>query len=169
VKFALIEAEKATCPVETACKALGVSRPGFYAWRSRPESAHSRVDRRLAVLVRESHERSRNTYGSPRIHADLRAQGICTSRKRVIRVMQDQELRARVRRRYKCTTMSDHDQPVAPNLLDRRFEAEAPNQRWVRHHRTAHRRERQTFPCRGGGLVLAVHSRVGLVVARHLG
>jgi putative transposase len=131
VKFALIEAEKATCPVETACKALGVSRPGFYAWRSRPESAHSRVDRRLAVLVRESHERSRNTYGSPRIHADLRAQGICTSRKRVIRVMQDQELRARVRRRYKCTTMSDHDQPVAPNLLDRRFEAEAPNQRWV--------------------------------------
>jgi putative transposase len=131
VKFALIEAEKASCLVATACKALGVSRPGFYAWRRRPESTHARADRRLAVMVRESHERSRKTYGSPRVHADLDAQGIHVSRKRVIRIMQEQELKARVRRRYKCTTMSDHDQPVAPNILARRFEADVPNQRWV--------------------------------------
>jgi putative transposase len=131
VKFALIEAEKASCLVATACKALGVSRPGFYAWRRRPESTRARADRRLAVMVRESHERSRKTYGSPRVHADLNAQGIHLSRKRVIRIMQEQELKARVRRRYKCTTMSDHDQPVAPNILARRFEADVPNQRWV--------------------------------------
>jgi transposase InsO family protein len=131
VKFALIEAEKASCLVATACKALGVSRPGFYAWRRRPESTHARADRRLAVMVRESHERSRKTYGSPRVHADLDAQGVHVSRKRVIRIMQEQELKARVRRRYKCTTMSDHDQPVAPNILARRFEADVPNQRWV--------------------------------------
>jgi putative transposase len=131
VKFALIEAEKASFPVATLCRALRVSRPGFYGWRRRPESARSREDRRLAVLVRESHERSRKTYGSPRVHADLGAQGERVSRKRVIRLMQDQKLKARVRRRYKCTTMSDHDLPVAPNLLDRRFEADAPNERWV--------------------------------------
>ena len=129
VKFALIEAEKASCPVAISCKALGVSRPGFYAWCRRTESTHAREDRRLEVLVRESHDRSRKTYGSPRVHAELAGEHV--SRKRVIRLMQEQELKARVRRRYKCTTMSDHDQPVAANLLDRRFEAEAPNQRWV--------------------------------------
>lgn len=131
MKFALIEAEKASCLVATACRALGVSRPGFYAWRRRPESTHARADRRLAVMVRESHERSRKTYGSPRVHADLDAQGVHVSRKRVIRIMQEQDLKARVRRRYKCTTMSDHDQPVAPNILARRFDADVPNQRWV--------------------------------------
>lgn len=117
--------------MSTACKALGVSRQGFYAWRRRPESRHARDDRRLGVLVRESHERSRKTYGSPRVHADLAAGGERVSRKRISRLMREQGLKARERRRYKCTTMSDHDQPVAPNLLARRFEAEVPNQRWV--------------------------------------
>jgi putative transposase len=79
----------------------------------------------------ESHERSRRTYGSPRIHAELAAQGERSSRKRVIRLMQEQDLQARERRRYKCTTMSDHDQPVAANHLARRFEAQLPNQRWA--------------------------------------
>jgi transposase InsO family protein len=83
------------------------------------------------VLVRESHERSRRTYGTPRVHADLGARGEHVSRKRVARLMKEQGLKARVRRRYKCTTDSDHDQPVAPNLLDRRFDADAPNERWV--------------------------------------
>jgi len=110
---------------------LGVSTAGYYAWRRRAESSHARDDRRLAVLVRESHERSRRTYGSPRVHAELAARGEHVSRKRVIRLMQEQDLKARVRRRYKCTTMSDHDQPVAANLLARRFEADVPNQRWV--------------------------------------
>jgi transposase InsO family protein len=113
------------------CKAMRVSRQGYYAWRRRPESTHCKVDRRLAVLVREAHVTSRKTYGSPRVHAELVAKGEKVSRKRVVRLMQEQELVARQRRRYRCTTDSDHDQPVAANLLDRRFEAEAPNQRWV--------------------------------------
>ena len=119
------------CSIAVGCRALDVSRAGFYAWRGRSESSHEREDRRLTVLVRESHERSRRTYGSPRVHAELTAQGERLSRKRVIRLMQEQELKARERRRYKCTTMSDHDQPVAANLLARRFEAEVPNQRWA--------------------------------------
>jgi transposase InsO family protein len=132
VRFAFISAEKADGePVARWCRALEVSRSGYYAARRRPEPQHARDDRRLAVLVREAHERSRRTYGSPRVHAELVAQGEQVSRKRVVRLMQEQELRARVRRRFKHTTDSDHPLPVAPNLLDRRFEAEQPNQRWV--------------------------------------
>jgi transposase InsO family protein len=85
----------------------------------------------LRVLVRESHERSKRRYGSPRVHRELLQNGVRIGRKRVVRLMQQQQLVARKRRRYKCTTMSNHDQPVAPNLLNRDFVAEAPNQRWV--------------------------------------
>jgi transposase InsO family protein len=131
VKFALVDAEKANYPIAEMCAWLAVSRAGFYAWRKRPESAHAVEDRRLRVLVRESYDRNKKRYGSPRVHRELGKNGVHTSRKRVVRLMQDQELVARKRRRYKCTTMSDHDQPVAANLLDRKFEAEAPNQRWV--------------------------------------
>ena len=85
----------------------------------------------MTVLVREAHECSRKTYGSPWVLAELAGKGEHVSRKRVIRLMQQEGLKARVRRRYKCTTMSEHNQPVAPNILDRQFEAERPNQRWV--------------------------------------
>jgi putative transposase len=110
---------------------LQVTPSGFYAWRRRPESTHAVDDRRLKVLVRASFDESKQRYGSPRIHADLREQRERVSRKRLVRLMQEEGLKARVRKRYKHTTMSDHDQPVADNLLDRQFEAEAPNQRWV--------------------------------------
>ena len=126
----MIEAEKAI-PTARLCAALGVSRSGFYAWRSRPESVHAQQDRRLRVLVRASFEGSRRRYGSPRIHEDLMEQQVRVSRKRVVRLMQEEGLVARARKRFKSTTISDHDQPVAANLLDRRFEAESPNQRWV--------------------------------------
>jgi transposase InsO family protein len=131
VKFAFIAAEKAEEGVARWCRALGVSRAGYYAWRGRPESRHAREDRRLSVLIREVHERSRRTYGSPRVHAELAARAERIGRRRIIRLMQQEGLEARVRRRYRSTTMSEHDQPVAPNLLERRFEADLPNQRWV--------------------------------------
>ena len=85
----------------------------------------------MRVLVRASFEASRQRYGSPRVLEDLREQQIRVSRKRVVRLMQEEGLQARARKRFKSTTMSDHDQPVAGNLLDRQFEAPAPNQRWV--------------------------------------
>ncbi len=87
--------------------------------------------RQLGVLVRASLEGSRKRYGSPRVWEDLVEDGIHVSRKRVVRLMQEQGLRARARKRFKATTMSDHDQPVAANLLNREFTAAAPNQRWV--------------------------------------
>jgi putative transposase len=110
---------------------MHVSTSGFYASRSRPESPHTQTDRRLRVLVQASFDESKQRYGSPRVHEDLLEQDEHVSRKRVVRLMQEDGLVARLRKRFKRTTLSDHDQPVAANLLDRRFEAEAPNQRWV--------------------------------------
>jgi putative transposase len=131
MRFVFIAATKAEHSVTILCRCLQVTRGGFYAWQRRPESAHARDDRRLKVLVQASFEESRQRYGSPRIHEDLIEQHEHVSRKRVIRLMQEEGLQARPRRRYKVTTMSDHDQPVAANLLDRQFAALAPNRRWV--------------------------------------
>jgi putative transposase len=131
VRFRFIIAERAEHSVTILCRCLDVTRGGFYAWQRRPESTHARDDRRLTVLVRVSFKESQQRYGSPRIHEDLLEQQEHVSRKRVVRLMQEDGLVARRRKRYKLTTMSDHEQPVAANLLDRRFAADAPNQRWV--------------------------------------
>jgi len=125
VRFRFIAAEKATHAVPILCRCVRVTRSGFYAWCHRPESTHTRDDRRLKVLVHVAFEESKHRYGSPRIHADLLEQQEQVSRKRVVRLMQEDGLVARARKRYKLTTMSDHDHPVAANLLDRRFEADA--------------------------------------------
>jgi transposase InsO family protein len=129
MRFAFILAERACWPVVVMCAVLKVSASGFYAWLRSTPSARDQKDERLKVLIGESFAKSRRTYGSPRVHADLVGERV--GRNRVIRLMQDEKLVARVRRRYRSTTMSDHDQPVADNLLNREFEATAPNQRWV--------------------------------------
>jgi putative transposase len=132
VRFAFIAAEKEHHSLALLCRCLGVTRSGFHAWQARPESTHTKRDRQLKVLVRASFTASKGRYGSPRIHRDLlEDHQERVSRKRVIRLMQEDGLKARVRKRFKCTTMSDHDQPVAANLLNREFTAEAPNRRWV--------------------------------------
>jgi putative transposase len=131
MRFRFIAVEKAEHTVTILCRCLRVTRSGFYAWQRRPESTHARDDRRLTVLVRASFEESEHRYGSPRVHEDLLEQHEQVSRKRVVRLMQEDGLHARLRKRYTLTTMSDHDHPVAANLLDRQFTADAPNQRWV--------------------------------------
>lgn len=129
--FAWVDAEKAAYPVRTLCRVMKVSPSGFYASRGRPESTHTRQDRRLRVRIHASFQASRTWYGSPRVHRDLIDDGVRVSRKRVARLMKEDGLVARKRKRFKMTTMSDHDQPIADNVLDRQFEAAAPNQRWV--------------------------------------
>ena len=131
MRFTFIAAKKAEHTVSILCRCLRVTRSGFYAWQCRPESRHARDDRRLKVLVRASFEKSQRRYGSPRVHEDLLEQQIAVSRKRVIRLMQEDGLKARVRKRFKATTMSDHDLPIATNVLNRQFTAAAPNRRWV--------------------------------------
>ncbi len=132
MKFALIETEKVNYSVSKMCAWLGVSRAGYYAWRKREPSARQQRDEQLKVAGLAGHATGRGNYGSLRIHRELREeQGICTGIRRVTRLRRALQLKARVRRRYKHTTVSDHDQPIAPNLLKRKFDATAPNQRWV--------------------------------------
>ena len=132
MKFAFIDAEKAAHRITKLCRLLEVSRAGFYAWCGRVPSSRAIEDARLTILIREAHERSRCTYGSPRIHAELEARGIYVSRGRVIRLMQAEKIAARQRRRYRVVTAAENmQQLVAPNLLDRQFQPSTPNQSWA--------------------------------------
>ena len=131
MRFRFIAAEKAHHAVTTLCRCLDVTQSGFYAWCTRPASRRTQEDRRLTVLVQTSFRAGRGYYGSPRISDDFVEWGERVSRKRIIRLMRAQGLVARVRKRYKRTTMSEHDQPVADNLLRQEFTAARPNQRWV--------------------------------------
>lgn len=132
MKYAFIAAEKACFPVTVLCEVLGVSRSGFYAWHSRPTSRRKAQDRVLGELVAEIHRASRGTYGSPRVHATLRAQQVHVGKKRVARLMREQNLRTRRKRRFRPNgTPMDATLPVAPNVLSRNFSCPAPNQVWV--------------------------------------
>lgn len=113
------------------CTTLEVSRSGFYVWLGRGESRRAREDCRLTVLIREEHERSRGTYGAPRIHAALKKRGEACGLHRVERLMQVAGIRSKVRRKFKKTTNSNHPHPIAPNILDQKFSVDAPNQVWV--------------------------------------
>jgi len=131
VKFAFIAAKKAVYPVEVLCSVLEVSRSGYYAWCKRPPPPRAVADAQLAAEIAGVHQRSRRTYGSPRVHADLRAKGLRVSRKRVERVMRENGIAALRKRPFRRTTDSNHDNPIAPNLVDRDFEPEAPNTVWA--------------------------------------
>ena len=121
----------ATFPAQVMCEVLGVSRSGYYAWASRPESARAAANRALAAEIRAAYAASRGRYGSPRVHAELRARGRRVGRNRVARLMRGMGLAARRRRRFRRTTDSRHAFPVAPNLLGRNFTARAPNRVWL--------------------------------------
>ena len=135
MRFAFIQAEGAEKSpignVSELCRALSVSPAGFYAWRHRPESQRAKDDCLLALKVAEAYKRGWGKYGSPRVHRELKKQGIAVGRKRVIRLMQDQELVGRPRKRFVVTTDSAHELEIAPNVLDRDFTASGPNQKWV--------------------------------------
>jgi len=131
MRFRFIDAERAHYPVELMCRCLEVSRAGYYAWRGRPPSSRSTEDARLRVAIGVSHAASRGTYGSPRVHRDLRDQGRRVSRKRVARLMKDAGLAGRHKRRFRTTTDSKHSRPIAANVLMRQFDVEAINVAWA--------------------------------------
>lgn len=113
------------------CSTLEVSRSGFYIWLARAESIRARENFRLTVLIREEHEKSRATYGAPRIHAALRKRGEMCGLNRVERLMQQAGIRSKMRPKFVRTTNSKHPHPIAPNLLDRKFNVSVANQVWV--------------------------------------
>ena len=132
MKFAFIEQHAATYPVRLMCRVLEVSPSGYYAWRSRPESPRALANLQLVSEIRRLATRHQGRYGSPRMHAALRAEGHRCSLGRVERLMRQHRIRALAGRRYRpCTTDSRHYLAVAPNLLAQRFEASAPGRIWL--------------------------------------
>ena len=131
MKFAFISEEKVAFPVAALCRLMAVSPSGFYAAQERPRSLHARRDDKLTEQVVEAHAASKGRYGSPRVHAELKAAGEQVGRKRVARLMREKKLAARMRRRFRTTTDSKHDFPIAPNVLERDFTASAPDRAWV--------------------------------------
>ena len=127
-----MSANQATFPIATMARVLSVSEAGYYAWIKRPPSAHAVSDAALLKRVRTIHASSRETYGSPRVHAELQAAGAAHGRKRVARLMRAAGLVGASRRRAGVTTTKrDKEARPAPDLVDRDFTAAAPNQLWV--------------------------------------
>jgi transposase InsO family protein len=129
-KYQFVHDHASQYAVAMLCRMLGVSRSGYYAWRTRPESRHRQADRTLSGQILAIHEQSRRTYGSPRVHAELQEHGVRCSAKRVARLMRLAGIRARRPRRVQ-TTDSRHTFPVAENVLQRAFDAAAPNTKWA--------------------------------------
>jgi transposase InsO family protein len=131
VIFAFIEQHKDAWPIRLLCETLGVSFQGFYAWRERPLSAQQQRRDALLVEIRAVHAEVKERYGSPRIHAELKAKSVACCVNTVAKLMHDNDLRAKTAQKFCNTTDSNHSLPVADNLLDRQFDARSPNERWV--------------------------------------
>jgi transposase InsO family protein len=131
VKFSFIHAEKAHFPVAALCRVLEVSRQGYYAYAQRPPSQRERADAALQDRVREVHQQSRRTYGSPRVLRELRRDGLQVGKRRVERAMRSMGLAARPTRRFRVTTAANPKHDVEPNVLARDFTATRPDERWV--------------------------------------
>jgi putative transposase len=128
--FRFIDAQRANFPVSVVCKVLGVSRSGYYDWKTRAPSRRTREDGTLTEKIQEIHQRSRKSYGSPRVHAELRALGTRCSRKRVERLMREAGLEGCMRGRRKATTRRGKRSP-AEDLLERNFRATKLDEIWV--------------------------------------
>jgi transposase InsO family protein len=113
------------------CRVLEVGRSGFYAWLNRYESPISRENRWLATEIKTIHKESRQTYGSPRVHADLKDKGYTIGKHRVARLLREHGIVSRHRKKFRATTDSKHDHPVAENKLERQFNVSEPGQCWV--------------------------------------
>jgi transposase InsO family protein len=131
VKFAFIQ-DHQEFPVELLCQVLEVSRSGYYAWQRRPPSATARRQNGLVEAIRQAHQASRGIYGSPRVHRELAARGVRCSENTVAKLMRQEGIRSKTRRRFVVrTTDSSHPHPIAPNRLNQEFQQERPNQAWA--------------------------------------
>jgi putative transposase len=132
VKYQFIADQQAEFEITVMCRVLAVSRSGYYAWRKRPTSPRKMADQALSQQIKVIHQQSRQTYGSPRIQAELAENKINCGHKRVARLMRQAELCAKQSRKFRATTTdSAHNYPVAPNLLDQDFSASRPNEKWL--------------------------------------
>ena len=127
----MIKANEQFFGVQMMCRVLEVSRAGYYDWLKRPESARTIENKQLAAEIKEIYDREKQRSGSPRITKRLRGLGRNVGKNRVANIMRKQGWRAKGTKKFKATTNSRHNLPVAPNLLEQKFEADKPNQKWV--------------------------------------
>jgi putative transposase len=155
VRDRFIEAHRERWPVRLMCRVLRVSAGGYYTWRGRPASARARRQEALVVALKAVHAEAKARYGSPRVHAELRARGVRCCVNTVAKLMRRHGIAARAARTFRRTTDSNHDRPVAENLLGRQFDPASPNESWVA--------DIPSIPTREGWLYLAavedLHSR----------
>jgi putative transposase len=148
VRYRFIDEHRGRWPVRALCDALQVGPAGYYAWRDRPPSGREQRRSALRGEIAAIHARVKARYGSPRVHAELAARGHRCCVNTVAKVMREAGIAAKTKRKFRHTTDSNHDRPVAPNVLDRQFDAAGPNEAWVA--------DITFIPTREGWLYLAV-------------
>jgi len=132
MKYEFIEGHRDEFAITVMCRVLRLSRSGYYAWRKRPLSVRKMANEKLKEQIKEIYQQSRQTYGSPRIHAELSGNGVKCGHNRVARLMRQAQLWAKQKGKFNVTTTdSNHDYPIAPNLLKQDFQASQPNEKWV--------------------------------------
>ena len=131
MRFAFVEEHRKHVPVDRLCHILNVTSRGYRAWHNRPVSPRQRDDMVVLAHIREQHHLSLGSYGRPRMTQELKEAGLAVGHRRVGRLMRDNGIRVVRTRKYKATTDSNHRFNIAPNLLDRNFHADKPNQKWA--------------------------------------
>ena len=131
MRYQFITEQQAHFSLAALCRVMEVSRSGYYAWRKRPVCTRKQANAALLEQIREVHQNSDQTYGSPRVTVELKAEGVTCNAKRIARLMREADLRAVFAKRFVVTTHSDPDLPVAENLLAREFACPTPNARWT--------------------------------------
>ncbi|MDO8746790.1 MAG: IS3 family transposase [Thermodesulfovibrionales bacterium] len=131
MKYWFMDQHRSWHGVQRMCRVIGASRSGYYGWRRQPQSKRHKDNEKILMEIKESHKNSRRAYGSPRITKDIQARGTKCSENRVARLMKVHGIIAKTKKKFKATTNSKHNLPVAPNLLNQNFVAEKPNTVWV--------------------------------------
>ena len=131
MRYQFIADHREEFPVRRMCRVLNVSSSGYYVWRKRPVSPREMANQELIEEIKTAHEESYETYGSPRIYEELQDKGLICSENRVARLMREEGIQAKQPKRYKVTTKANKNHPAAPNLLNRDFTADRPNEKWT--------------------------------------
>lgn len=131
MKFKFMAEHKDTFSTEAMCRVFCVSRSGFYAFMTRPESDRARENKKLLGLIKQSVKNSRQTYGYRRVHADLTSSGEKCGENKILWIMRANDIRPKTRKKFRVTTNSKHQHPIHENHLNREFAASAPNERWT--------------------------------------
>ena len=131
MKYGFMDENRSAFPIGKMCQALRVARSGYYQWRRSEPSLREQENRKLTEEIRQIHEGSWKIYGSPRVYRELSDRGVSISENRVCRLMKKAGIHSRMKRKYRATTDSKHNLPIAPNLLGQEFQAQAPNEVWT--------------------------------------